>query len=94
MSDGSAPRFASWFHRWWVALVGAAVAIGGGVIWLATLPPIGAASFGWFAYQPLSDFAFVAQAQSPLHTPGAVLFIAGLVAVAATLGYRAGRARG
>jgi len=94
MTDQAPPRFALWFRRWWIALVGAVVAAGGGVLWLAALLalPRGTMTYGWFAYQPLAGQAF-APAASPLRTLGAVLFIVGLVAVAATVGFRAGRAR-
>ncbi|AYG03688.1 hypothetical protein [Gryllotalpicola protaetiae] len=106
MTDDVAPRFSSWFSRWWLALLGAVVAVGGGVLWLLTRVGASAASFGWFAYQPLprryltydesTSFA-AAYSYNPLwqviHLAGAVLFIAGLVAVALVVGYRVGRAR-
>ena len=103
MTDESAPRFALWFRAWWLALLGAVVAVGGGFIWLMTRVPTGAATFGWYAYQPLparatddSSWAAVAASSSPLaaiHTAGAALFITGLVVLALAVGYRLGRAR-
>lgn len=106
MTDEAAPRFSSWFSRWWLALLGVVVAVGGGVLWLLTRLPSAAASFGWFGYQPLPRRYFTydastsfatAYAYSPLwqvvHVAGAVLFVAGLVGSALIVGYRVGRAR-
>jgi hypothetical protein len=106
MTDESAPRFSLWFRAWWLALLGAVVAVGGGVVWLVTRVATAAASFGWYAYQPLapritddgSSWAFAAAGpfsvlNAVVHVAGAVLFIAGLVTVAAAVGYRLGRAR-
>ncbi|HEY0247338.1 MAG TPA: hypothetical protein VGC45_03660 [Gryllotalpicola sp.] len=100
------PRFSAWFRRWWLALVGGVVALGGAVLWLTTRLPLGGAtSFGWFAYAPLPrrTFTYDASTQqlafggdplmSGLHAVAAVLFILGLLAVAATVGFRLGRAR-
>jgi hypothetical protein len=102
MTDESAPRFSLWFRAWWLALLGAVVAVGGAVVWLVTRLATAVSTFGTFSYRPLPSTAYRSQLATTLtfspvleflHVAGAVLFIAGLVTVAAAVGYRLGRAR-
>ncbi|MHC5795809.1 hypothetical protein ACVXZ4_06575 [Lacisediminihabitans sp. FW035] len=71
-------------------VVSGALAIVGAIL-LATLGP--AASFGWFAYVPLSTTSYVPAPwfSTPLHTLGAVLLVTGAGSVLFCLGWAAGR---
>ena len=76
--------------------VGATVLVALGVITIVIglLTPMGIATFGWFAYQPLADATFVpggsAVVLSRVTVAGWVIFAVGLV----TLAFLAGRAAG
>ena len=76
--------------------VGAAVLVAAGVITIVIglFTPMGIATFGWFAYQPLANAAFVsggpAVVLSRTTVAGWVIFAVGLV----TLAFLAGRAVG
>lgn len=78
----------------WVG-AGAIVCAGAVMIVIALFTPIGIASFGWFAYQPLADATFVpggsAVVLSRLAVTGWVLFAGGLIALAFLAGRAAGR---
>ena len=78
---------------WWVAgglLFAGAVTIGAGL-----LMPVSAASFGWFAYQPLADATFVPGGNgvvvSRFTIVGSVIFALGSIALAFLAGRRAGK---
>ncbi len=62
---------------------------------IGLLTPVGVASFGWFAYQPLAGEIFSpggpAVILSRLSVVGWVLFAAGAVALAFLAGLAAGR---
>ncbi|WP_236967647.1 hypothetical protein [Microbacterium aurantiacum] len=74
-----------------VALVAGFVLI---LVGIATPP---SASFGWFAYQPLANAAFVpgsaGMAIAPVTAAGFTLFVVGLVGVAFLTGIRVGARR-
>ncbi|MBN9201467.1 MAG: hypothetical protein ABS61_00770 [Microbacterium sp. SCN 70-18] len=74
-----------------VALIAGFVLI---LIGIATPP---SASFGWFAYAPLSNFAYVAGAPGlaipPMTAAGFTLFVVGLAGVAFLVGIRVGARR-
>ncbi|GAA3013094.1 hypothetical protein [Microbacterium aurantiacum] len=74
-----------------VALVAGFVLI---LVGIATPP---SASFGWFAYAPLSNYAYVAGAPglavAPVTAVGFTLFVVGLVGVAFLVGIRVGARR-
>ncbi|OIH99837.1 MULTISPECIES: hypothetical protein [unclassified Curtobacterium] len=63
----------------WVGLV----ALVAGVVVALTAPT---ASFGWFAYAPVSDDAFVAGTDSTQQAVGQLLAVAGAVVAAFALG--------
>ncbi|GAA4188362.1 hypothetical protein GCM10022288_14640 [Gryllotalpicola kribbensis] len=89
------PRFSRWFQRWWVALVGGVVAIGGGVIYEASEWTIPRGSVQYTSSPP-ADWAFVAggvPAFLVLERVGLGLVMAGLVAVIATVVVRLVRRR-
>ena len=78
---------------WVVAAVLIAAGISMIVIGLST--PMGIASFGWFAYQPLANATFVpggsAIVLSPVAVSGWVIFTVGLITLAFLAGRVAGR---
>lgn len=78
----------------WVG-AGVIVAAGAIMIGIGLLTPMGTASFGWFAYQPLADAAFVpggsAVVISRITVAGWIIFAVGLVVVAFLAGRIAGR---
>lgn len=52
----------------------------------------GVASFGWFAYAPLSEATFApGQFLTPVHLWGAAACVTGLIATSGALGYMIGR---
>jgi len=68
----------------------AALVVGVVVLATAAAQPV---SFGWFAYAPLSDTTFTAEGVHVFSTDslvGAVIFVIGLLLLAAWLGYRKG----
>lgn len=77
--------------------VGAGVIVATGAVMIAVglFTPMGAASFGWFAYQPLADATFVpggtAVILSRVAVVGWIVFAAGLVTLAFLAGRVAGR---
>ncbi|MEV8272284.1 hypothetical protein [Microbacterium sp. NPDC077184] len=81
----------------WVASAVALVA-GFVLILVGIATPVSVASFGWAAYAPLSDFAYVAGAPGlavpPVTAVGFTLFVVGLVGVAFLVGIRVGARRG
>lgn len=80
-----------WFRLW------SAVAIAGGIVALigmiALLIPAPAASFGWFAYQPMSRSIFLPSLSvlSPTTLWGALALGLGLIVVAFSAGVLIGR---
>lgn len=75
------------FVRRWVVLVVGLAALIVGIVLLNQ----STASFGWFAYAPLSQATFVGM--SPYVSPGLLLTAAGLVLIAGWVGFRMGRRR-
>ncbi|KQP01670.1 hypothetical protein [Leifsonia sp. Leaf264] len=81
----------AWFRIW------SAVAIAGGIVALigmiALLVPAPAASFGWFAYQPLDQSVFLPSMSllSPTTIWGALALTVGLLVVAFSAGFLIGR---
>jgi len=70
----------TWTHlTLWLGLL----AVIGGALLVATTPR---ASFGWFAYAPLSDYAFVAGPPSWQTLLGYALVVLGLVSAAFAAG--------
>ena len=66
----------------------------GGVITFLAVRPTGAASFGWFAYQPLAGATFFPGSLvvlTPLMAAATVVGIVGLVGLGAIAGYVLGR---
>lgn len=78
----------------WVG-AGVIVAVGAVMIVIGLFTPMGAASFGWFAYQPLADATFVpggsAVILSRVAVVGWIVFAGGLVTLAFLAGRVAGR---
>ena len=78
----------------WVA-AGAILAAGAVMIVIGLFTPVGSASFGWFAYQPLADATFVpggsAVVLSRIAVVGWIVFAVGLVTLAFLAGRIAGR---
>ena len=73
-----------------IVLVAGLTLVGVGVAVLMT--PQGVASFGWFAYAPLSEATFPPGLfLTPLHLWGAAAGVTGLVATSGALGYMVGR---
>lgn len=70
--------------------VSGVLAIVGAILLASPGPP---ASFGWFAYVPLSSTSFVPAPwfSTPVHTVGAVLLMAGAGAFLFCLGWGVGR---
>ena len=88
-TPGPAPAGRTTRRSTWVAV--ASMVVGGGLVGWALSRPISYASFGWFAYAPLSDTTF-----SPVAPGLAVTF--GLLGVGALLiglggGFLLGRRR-
>jgi hypothetical protein len=78
-----------------VALILAGVLVVTGAL-VILLAPQASASFGWFAYQPLSDAVFfpggfIVLTQTAI--VGGVLAIVGLIGLAAVVGFALGRRR-
>ncbi len=77
--------------------VGAGVILAAGTVMvvIGLFTPMGAASFGWFAYQPLADATFVpggsAVILSRIAVVGWIIFAVGLVTLAFLTGLAAGR---
>jgi heme/copper-type cytochrome/quinol oxidase subunit 1 len=87
-------------HRTPIGVIAATIISGvlllGGVIMFFATSPTGAASFGWFAYQPLAGAAFFPGSLvvlTPLMATAAVIGIVGLLGFGATVGYVLGRRR-
>ena len=85
--------------RWTRILLpaGALAVIGGAVTIVVATPPASSASFGWFAYAPLSGAVFAPEAAAVVSTAsivGAGVVALGLAAVAFWGGYRLGVRRG
>ena len=83
-----------------VGVVTAAIVCGvlllGGVILFLSSNPGDAASFGWFAYQPLADATFIPGSLivlTPLRATAAAISVVGLVGIGAVAGYVLGRGR-
>ena len=78
----------------WVG-AGVLVAAGAITIVIGLFTPIGIASFGWFAYQPLADATFIpggsAVVLSHIAVAGWAIFAAGLVMLAFLTGRAAAR---
>ena len=78
----------------WVG-AGVIVAAGAVMIVIGLFTPMGTASFGWFAYQPLADATFVpggsAVVLSRIAVVGWIIFAVGLVTLAFLAGRVAGR---
>jgi heme/copper-type cytochrome/quinol oxidase subunit 1 len=80
-----------------VGWVGAAVLLAAGVITIIVglFTPMGIASFGWFAYQPLANATFTpggsAVVLSPVTVAGWVLLAVGLITLAFLVGRFAGQ---
>lgn len=73
----------------WSLIGGVALLLGGSVA-IAASPP--SASFGWFAYQPLSQAVLLpAAAASPLGTAGVVAMVLGAAAIVFAAGLAVGR---
>ena len=70
--------------RWSLPIVGV-VALAVGVLLVTKKEP---ASFGWFAYAPLSNEAFMPM--SPFNVAGLVFIVAGLVLMAGWVGFQLG----
>jgi len=75
-------------RRFWAPAVGIAAIIGG--IFIARSAPVG---FGWFAYAPLTDAAFVPPFMTPQLGIGIAVAGAGLALLAGWVGFRIGRRR-
>jgi heme/copper-type cytochrome/quinol oxidase subunit 1 len=79
----------AWLGAGLVAVAGAVVIV------IGMFTPMGTASFGWFAYQPLADATFVpggsAVVLSRTAVVGWIVFAAGLVTLAFLAGRTAGR---
>ena len=71
----------------WLGLLALVV----GIVFVLTAPP---SSSGWFAYAPLSDYAFVGGVRPWQLTVGPVLVLVGAVVAAFTLGRLSTRRRG
>lgn len=87
MQQMPAPLLVALIHSGVLAVTGALVIL---------LAPQASASFGWFAYQPLSDAVFVPGGFIVLTQAaivGAVLAIVGLIGLAAVVGFALGRRR-
>lgn len=73
---------------------GAVAAVGLIIVAIGLFTPVGAASFGWFAYQPLANAAFLSGGSafvlSQITAGGFLVLAVGLIALA----YLAGRASG
>lgn len=78
----------SYVRRFWAPAVGIA-AIVVGVLIMRSAPAV----FGWFAYAPLADTAFVPPFMTWEFVAGAVITALGLALVAGWIGYRIGRRR-
>lgn len=93
--DAAAPvERAGWMRQNVVLLVGILLAVGGSIAVGVTSAPA-QASFGWVAYASLEDAVLIASSplwQKPVFL-GLVAAVAGLVVIAADLGYRAGARR-
>jgi len=76
----------SFVKRYWFPAVGVAVLLTGTMI-LHTTPT----SFGWFAYAPLSDTAYVPPFVQPQTVAGLAVIALGLVLVAGWVGFVIGR---
>jgi len=78
----------------WVG-AGVIVAAGAVIIVIGLFTPMGTASFGWFAYQPLADATFFpggsAVVLSRITVAGWIIFAVGLVWLAFLAGRIAGR---
>ncbi len=78
-----------------VAIISGALLVGGAILFAAA-SPTEAASFGWFAYQPLAGATFFPGSLIVLTPPMAMaslLGILGLVGLGGTAGYVLGRRR-
>jgi uncharacterized membrane protein len=71
----------------WLGLLAVVV----GIVFVLTAPP---SSFGWFAYAPPSDYAFVGGVSPWQLTVGPVLVLVGAVVAAFALGRLSTRRRG
>jgi len=92
MSEPARRPSSPWLVRWWLGLLAAAMAVAG-IVTLIAHTAHEAASFGWFAYQPLSSVSYWI-AFTPPTLPallGAALLIAGLLLLVGVIGFRLGR---
>ncbi|AZC12870.1 hypothetical protein [Microbacterium sp. ABRD28] len=77
-----------------IAAIIAGVLVLGGVILYIAGSSAGTASFGWFAYQPISGAAFFPSSLvvlTPLTATGAAIAIAGLIGFGVIAGFIVGR---
>ena len=86
-------RRTGWLRRWWLAVVGLALVLVGGLVYEAawwTVPT------GSVTYSPTNGTAVVYSAWSvePLQHLGEGLMVAGIIAVIATIALRFTRSRG
>ena len=74
---------------------GAVAAVGLIIVAIGLFTPVGAASFGWFAYQPLANAAFLsggsAVVLSQITAGGFLVLAVGLIALAFLAGRASGR---
>lgn len=83
----TAPR-----RSYWIGITASSAILITGVILLAVSLPTAAASFGWFAYQPLANATiFPGVVTSPAAVAGTVLIVLGLIGLAFTNGVAVGR---
>ncbi|WP_194396864.1 hypothetical protein [Microbacterium atlanticum] len=78
-----------------IAIISGVLLLGGAIVLFAS-SAAEAASFGWFAYQPLAGAVFFPGSlivMTPLMTTAAAVGIIGLVGLGATAGYVLGRRR-